>query len=203
MIAEVRLWGRTIGAVSMEDGRDYATFQFTPEFADSGIQVSPVTMPLSRQSYEFPSCHAHVPRSSRACWRTLFPIVSATRSSTHGSPQRDAAPRASAHRATLLHRNPRHGSAGIRPRLGTKPRQGDADQRRCPRQTRFRGAHPSPESRGALLRTIPRQGPCGHPESRHLRGRCPRKGRDRVESADQTRCGPASSRLAPASPTGC
>jgi serine/threonine-protein kinase HipA len=38
----------------MEDGRDYATFQFTPEFVTSGIQISPVTMPLSRQSYEFP-----------------------------------------------------------------------------------------------------------------------------------------------------
>lgn len=54
MIAEVRLWGRTIGAVSMEDGPEYATFQFTPEFVTSGIQISPVTMPLSRQSYEFP-----------------------------------------------------------------------------------------------------------------------------------------------------
>ncbi len=54
MIAGVRLWGRTIGAVSMEGGRDYATFQFTPEFVDSGIQISPVTMPLSRQIYEFP-----------------------------------------------------------------------------------------------------------------------------------------------------
>jgi serine/threonine-protein kinase HipA len=38
----------------MEDGRDYAAFQFTPEFVDSGIQVSPVTMPLGRQIYEFP-----------------------------------------------------------------------------------------------------------------------------------------------------
>ncbi len=54
MIAEVRLWGRTIGAVSMDDGRDYAAVQFTPEFADSGIQVSPVAMPLSGQIYEFP-----------------------------------------------------------------------------------------------------------------------------------------------------
>lgn len=54
MIAEVRLWGRTIGAVSLEDGRDHAAFQFTPEFVTSGIQISPVTMLLSRQSYEFP-----------------------------------------------------------------------------------------------------------------------------------------------------
>jgi serine/threonine-protein kinase HipA len=54
VIAEVRLWGRTIGAVSMEDDRDYATFQFTPEFAESNIQVSPVTMPLRPEAYEFP-----------------------------------------------------------------------------------------------------------------------------------------------------
>ena len=60
MIAEVRLWGRTIGAVAMDDGRDYATFQFTPEFVTSGIQLSPVTMPLRRQSYEFP----HLPRTT-------------------------------------------------------------------------------------------------------------------------------------------
>lgn len=54
MIAGVRLWGRTIGAVSLEDDRDYATFQFTPEFAESNIQVSPVTMPLRQEAYEFP-----------------------------------------------------------------------------------------------------------------------------------------------------
>ncbi|MGE0394226.1 MAG: type II toxin-antitoxin system HipA family toxin, partial [Vicinamibacterales bacterium] len=38
----------------MEEGRDYATFEYTPEFASSGIQVSPITMPLSRQIYQFP-----------------------------------------------------------------------------------------------------------------------------------------------------
>ena len=54
MIAEVRLWGRTIGAVSMDDGRGHASFEFTPEFVDSGIEVSPIVMPLSQQIYEFP-----------------------------------------------------------------------------------------------------------------------------------------------------
>lgn len=53
MIAEVRLWGRTIGAVAMDEGRDYAAFQFTPEFAGSGVQVSPIAMPLGRGVYEF------------------------------------------------------------------------------------------------------------------------------------------------------
>jgi serine/threonine-protein kinase HipA len=39
----------------MDDGRDHATFQFTPEFVDSGIELSPVAMPLSRDVYEFPA----------------------------------------------------------------------------------------------------------------------------------------------------
>jgi serine/threonine-protein kinase HipA len=54
VIAEVRLWGRTIGAVSTREGRDDAAFQYTPEFAASGIEVAPITLPLSRGVYEFP-----------------------------------------------------------------------------------------------------------------------------------------------------
>ncbi|OFW21042.1 MAG: toxin HipA [Acidobacteria bacterium RIFCSPLOWO2_02_FULL_65_29] len=54
MIAEVRLWGRTIGAASMDEGRDYAAFQYTAEFAESGIEVAPLTLPLSPRVHEFP-----------------------------------------------------------------------------------------------------------------------------------------------------
>ena len=54
MIARVKLWGRTIGAVSMEEGRDYAAFQYDPAFAKSGIEISPLTMPLSERVYQFP-----------------------------------------------------------------------------------------------------------------------------------------------------
>ncbi len=54
-LAEVRLWGRTIGAVSLEDGGRFATFQYDPAFARSGIEVSPMTMPLSDQVYVFPN----------------------------------------------------------------------------------------------------------------------------------------------------
>lgn len=52
-IAEVKLWGRTIGVVSIEDGDDTASFQYTPAFAASGIEVSPITMPLSDSIYRF------------------------------------------------------------------------------------------------------------------------------------------------------
>ena len=55
MIARVQLWGRTIGAVALEEGRNVAAFQYDPAFAQSGIELSPLTMPLSDQVYEFPA----------------------------------------------------------------------------------------------------------------------------------------------------
>ena len=54
MIAKVQLWGRTIGAVSLEAGRDVAAFEYDAEFAGSGIQLSPLVMPLSGQVHQFP-----------------------------------------------------------------------------------------------------------------------------------------------------
>jgi serine/threonine-protein kinase HipA len=50
----VRLWGRTIGAVSLEDGARIAAFQYEPAFARSGIQVAPLTLPLTDRVYVFP-----------------------------------------------------------------------------------------------------------------------------------------------------
>jgi len=54
-IAEVKLWESTIGAVVFEDGQRTAVFQYEPAFAESGIQVSPLMMPLGNQIYSFPA----------------------------------------------------------------------------------------------------------------------------------------------------
>src|SRR5580693_2476710 len=54
-VAEVRLWGRTIGAVSLEEGARVSAFQYEPAFLASGIEISPLTMPLSPRVYQFPS----------------------------------------------------------------------------------------------------------------------------------------------------
>ncbi len=54
-LAEVRLWGRSIGAVSLEDGAAPASFQYDPAFVGSGIEVAPLTMPLSNRVYSFPA----------------------------------------------------------------------------------------------------------------------------------------------------
>ena len=53
-VAEVRLWGRTIGAVSLEEGDEVAAFEYDPAFVGSGIEISPLTMPLSNRVYTFP-----------------------------------------------------------------------------------------------------------------------------------------------------
>jgi len=53
-LAEVRLWGRTIGAVSLQDGEEVASFEYDAAFAQSGIQIAPIVMPLSRRVYRFP-----------------------------------------------------------------------------------------------------------------------------------------------------
>lgn len=54
-VAGVNLWGSRIGAVSLDEGRDAAVFQYTVEFAASGIEVSPLTMPLREDPYSFPA----------------------------------------------------------------------------------------------------------------------------------------------------
>lgn len=54
-VAEVKLWGRTIGAVALEDGATTATFEYDPSFSRSKIEVAPLTMPLSGRLYEFPA----------------------------------------------------------------------------------------------------------------------------------------------------
>lgn len=57
-IAEVRLWGRRIGAVSLGDAERVAAFQYDPAFASSGIEVAPLAMPLSDRVYVFPDLPA-------------------------------------------------------------------------------------------------------------------------------------------------
>jgi serine/threonine-protein kinase HipA len=53
-IGEVRLWGRTIGAVSLPDDEDVAAFEYDAAFAQSGIEIAPLAMPLSRRVFRFP-----------------------------------------------------------------------------------------------------------------------------------------------------
>lgn len=57
-IAEVKLWGKTIGAVGWDKTVGRGNFEYDPAFVGSGIEVAPLTMPLSRQIYTFPALPA-------------------------------------------------------------------------------------------------------------------------------------------------
>ena len=54
-IARVQLWGKSIGAVSWDESSGLARFEYDPGFVRSGIEVAPLTMPLSKQIYSFPA----------------------------------------------------------------------------------------------------------------------------------------------------
>lgn len=52
--AEVYLWGTRIGIVYQEIGKEYASFEYDAQFLHSGIELSPLMMPLKNIVYEFP-----------------------------------------------------------------------------------------------------------------------------------------------------
>jgi serine/threonine-protein kinase HipA len=54
-VAEVVLWGRTIGAVMLEKGAETVLFEYDAEFTRSEIEVAPLVMPLSQHVYSFPA----------------------------------------------------------------------------------------------------------------------------------------------------
>ncbi len=53
--ANVLLWGTRIGAVSLPDGEQAASFEYDPEFVASGIEPAPLEMPLqAARTFRFP-----------------------------------------------------------------------------------------------------------------------------------------------------
>lgn len=58
--AEVFMWGTRIGIIHQNPGMPYATFEYDREFVKSGIELSPLRMPLGNNIYEFPAL-AHDP----------------------------------------------------------------------------------------------------------------------------------------------
>jgi serine/threonine-protein kinase HipA len=54
-VASVRLWGSEIGAISLAGDGSVASFDYDPDFAAAGIELSPLRMPATRgRIYRFP-----------------------------------------------------------------------------------------------------------------------------------------------------
>jgi serine/threonine-protein kinase HipA len=52
--ADILAWGNTIGSAAWDAERKLALFEYAPDFIDSGIELAPLTMPLSEKIYSFP-----------------------------------------------------------------------------------------------------------------------------------------------------
>ena len=53
--AEVILWGTRIGIIHQDIAKPYAAFEYDKDFVNSGIELSPLRMPLGKNIYEFPA----------------------------------------------------------------------------------------------------------------------------------------------------
>lgn len=53
--SEVWLWGTRVGAVTLPQNERFASFEYDPDFLRSGIELSPLLMPLGGQVYRFPA----------------------------------------------------------------------------------------------------------------------------------------------------
>ena len=53
--AKVYLWDSLIGVISLEDDKRVVSFEYDRDFLNSGIELSPLHMPLSRRVYSFPT----------------------------------------------------------------------------------------------------------------------------------------------------
>ena len=53
--AEVYLWGTRIGIIHQDINKPYSSFEYDKDFIRSGIELSPLRMPLGGVIYEFPS----------------------------------------------------------------------------------------------------------------------------------------------------
>jgi len=54
-LARIVIWGTQIGAVVLPEDSKVASFEYDPGFLGSAIELSPLTMPLGRRVYSFPT----------------------------------------------------------------------------------------------------------------------------------------------------
>ena len=53
--AAIHLYQTLIGAVTWDDSREIGVFEYDPEFLKSGIEISPLTLPLRAGRFSFPN----------------------------------------------------------------------------------------------------------------------------------------------------
>ena len=72
-LAEVRLWGELVGAMMYDPASKVSTFEFASEWVNTGIEISPLRMPLSSRKYQFPALNSETYKGLPAIFSDTLP----------------------------------------------------------------------------------------------------------------------------------
>jgi serine/threonine-protein kinase HipA len=72
-VARVELWGNLIGALAYDENTGLGTFEYTPKWRNSGLQISPIRLPLSEQKYQFPALNRDTYKGLPAAFADSLP----------------------------------------------------------------------------------------------------------------------------------
>ncbi len=72
-LAEVRLWGKQLGALAYDPATGVSTFEYSPQWRESGIEIAPLRMPLAASKYSFPGLSPATYRGLPAIFADTLP----------------------------------------------------------------------------------------------------------------------------------
>lgn len=72
-LAEVRMWGEQVGALFYDPASGLSTFEFAPQWRDSGVEIAPLHMPLAPTKYRFANLNGDTYRGLPAVFADTLP----------------------------------------------------------------------------------------------------------------------------------
>lgn len=82
--AEVYLWGTRVGIIHQDIDMPYASFEYDDKFVNSGIEISPIMMPLGKKYIDFQPLQMNLFGACRDWWQILYRIALETELSNNG-----------------------------------------------------------------------------------------------------------------------
>ena len=73
LLAEVKLWNKTVGALAYDSVSKISTFEFAPEWIDRGIEIAPLRMPLSSGKFQYPALNVETYKGLPAVFSDTLP----------------------------------------------------------------------------------------------------------------------------------
>jgi len=72
-LAEVRCWNHLVGALVYDPNTKISTFEYAPEWINSGVELAPIHLPLSKQKFQFPHLSAETYKGLPAVFADTLP----------------------------------------------------------------------------------------------------------------------------------